>query len=205
MTYGLPTGLGARFVELTGADRRGTPRPTSRPQVDLEHRRSVPVWLVRLLTAVLLLVAGVLVATGPVQLVIAAMVAVAMVLDRSGMAAAIGIAAVIVAYLARQSPEGWSGVSPPLLTAALLLCLHACAHLGRWVHELAARGRVEVSALAAGAGAGAGIQVFAQVVNLLIVPLSGGSVTATAIAVIMLACLAVVCWLVVRAILAEEG
>lgn len=189
------------LLRLTGARTRHTPLRRL-PQVQIELARTLPAWLVRGAAALLLLLAGMLVATGPAQLIVAAAVAVGIMVSRTGDIATLGIALVVLAYLARQEPQSWLGISPPVQTAGLLVCLHACAYLARRCAELSARARIEVSALAAGAGPALAIAVFAQLLNLLSTRLAAAQ--ATAVGVVALAALATVCWRIGNALRASR-
>lgn len=192
-----PLAPAVRLWRWTGAGARHTPRPRPMPQVRLEMGRCIPAWLVRTVAGAVFLTAGILVATGPAQVLLTAALAVGVVTVRTGVFSAIGVAMVVLAYLARQEPQGWLGICPPLLPALLLLCLHLTVYLSRRVQELSPRARVEIVALRAGVLPAGLIQVFAQVLNAVV---TGIEVRATLVALAALLGLAVVCWLLVRRI-----
>lgn len=197
-----PGAMVQRLRQVTGADLRAVPRPRPLPQVHLDLKGGMPVWLVRAAAAVLFLAAAALVVTGPVQAVLAAAAAVAIVASRTGTASSLGIALLLVAFLARHDPQGWLGLAPPWQTAGLLVGIHGCAHLTRRCSELGARARIERSALAAGALPAVLINAFAQVVNLLVVSAHG--LRATAVTLAGLVALTLVCWLVAHLLRDQE-
>ncbi len=179
-----------------------TPRPRRKPQVQLQLGRCVPAWLVRLVAGLLVAAAGVLVASGVTQLVAAGLLAVGVAVSKNGVLPGVSVALLLVAMLLRLPGEpGLVTVSGhPLVTAALLLSLHAMVFLSGKVTELAAGAKVELAALAAGTPAAAAIQAFAQLLGVVVALAGDAGAGMTWLAVVALVALVALAWLGLRAL-----
>lgn len=203
-------GRGARMREeiasMWGDWDVTTPRPRRQPQVQLELGRCVPAWLVRLVAGLLVAAAGLLVASGVAQLVAALVLAVGVAVSRSGVLPAVSVALLLVAVITRLPGEpGLVTVSGhPLVTAALLLSLHAMAFLAGKVTELSAGAKVELAALAAGAPAAVAIQAFAQLLGVLVALAGDAGAGLTWLAVVALVALVALAWAGLHALRTHE-
>src|SRR5699024_3635970 len=172
----------------------------------LQFGRSVSAWLVRLVVALLLLGAGLLVDRGVVQLVEAAMLAVAVAISRSGVLPGASVALLLLAMVTHLPGEpGLAAESgDPVVTAALLALLHAMVFLSRKVTELGPGAKVELAALAAGWPAAVAIQAFVQLLGVLVALAGGTQIGLTWLAVVALAALAALVWVGLRALRAHD-
>ena len=200
------TSLRAQIKSLWGEWDVATPRPRPSPRVKLHTGRSVPAWLVRLVAGLLLLAAGALVASGLVQLAAALLLAVGVAVSKSGVLPETAVAMVLVAMVIRLPGEpGLVGVSAdPLVTAALLGCLHAMIFFSRKVTELGASAKVELAALASGWSVALAIQCFAQLLGLVVALAGDAGADVTWLAVLALALLIVLVWVGLRALRAHD-
>lgn len=183
-----------------------TPRPRRLPRVGLRPGRWVPAWLARAVAGLLLLGVGALVASGVVQLVATGVLAVGVAVSRSGVLPGASVALVLVAMVTRLPGEpGLVAVSgDPLVTAAVLLGLHAMVFLSRKVTELGAGARIELAALAAGWPAALAIQAFAQVLGVVVAVAGDAGAGLTWFAVGALAALIALVWYGLRVLRAHE-
>jgi hypothetical protein len=127
------------------------PQRRPRPPVAIELERSVPAWLLRGLSAAVILL-GVVLVTNDVVVPLLAAVAIVVLPHPGTVAGLVGLAAAWV----------W-GQPPDLLTCAVLvLVLHLVAVLTRLTAPLPPTGRVELRLLARALGAFAIIQLITQ-------------------------------------------
>ena len=183
-----------------------TPRPRRRPQVQVQVRRSVPAWLVRLVAGLLVAGAGVLVASGVTQLVAAMVLAIGVAVSKNGVLPGVSVALLLVAMITRLPGDpGLVTISGhPLVTAALLLSLHAMVFLSGKVTELSAGAKVELGALAAGAPAAVAIQAFAQLLGVVVALAGDAGAGLTWLAVVALIALVALSWTGLRALRHHE-
>lgn len=203
---GREPGLREQIASMWGGWDVSTPRPRRQPKVGLRVGRHVPAWLVRVVSALLLLGAGTLVASGVVQLVAAAMLAAAVAISRSGVMPGASVALLLVAMVTHLPGEpGLVAESgDPLVTAALLVLLHTMVFLSRKVTELGAGAKVELAALAAGWPAAVAIQAFVQLLGVLVALAGGTQISLTWLAVVALAALVALVWVGLRALHAHD-
>ncbi|HIZ35083.1 MAG TPA: hypothetical protein H9815_04850 [Candidatus Ruania gallistercoris] len=199
-------GMREQIASMWGDWDVTTPRPRRMPQVQLQLGRSVPAWLVRGLAGLLVAVAGVLVASGVMQLVAALVLAVGVAVSRSGVLPGTSVALLLVALVTRLPGEpGLVTVSGhPLVTAALLLVLHAMVFLSQKTTELGAGARIELAALAAGLPAAAAIQGFAQLLGVVVAVAGDAGDGLTWLAVVALVALVALVWTGLRALRRQE-
>ena len=199
-------GVREQIASMWGDWDVSTPRPRRQPQVQLQLGRSVPAWLVRLVAGLAVALAGVLVASGVAQLVAALVLALGVAVSKSGVLPAVSAALLLVALLTRLPGEpGLVTVSGhPVVTAALLLCLHAMAFLSRKTTELSAGARIELAALAAGVSAAVAIQTFAQLLGAVVALAGDAGSGLTWLAVVALAALVALTWTGLRALRRHE-
>lgn len=195
-------GMREQIASMWGDWDVSTPRPRRRPQVQLQLRRNVPAWLVRLVAGALVAVAGLLVASGLAQLVAALVLAVGVAVSKNGVLPGVSVALLLVAMLLRLPGEpGLLTVSGhPLVTAALLLSLHAMVFLAGKVTELGGGAKVELAALSAGAPAALTIQAFAQLLGVVLALAGDAGSGLTWLAVVALAALVALVWTGLRAL-----
>lgn len=203
---GRSPGVRQQISSMWGDWDVSTPRPRRHPRVQLQLGPSVPAWLVRLVAGLLVAVAGVLVASGVAQLVAALLLAVGVAVSKNGVLPGMSVALLLVAVLTRlPGAPGLVTVSGhPLVTAALLLCLHTMVFLSQKATELGSGARIELAALAAGAPAALAIQAFAQLLGVVVALAGDAGSGLTWLAVVALVALVVLAWTGLRALRRHE-